>query len=242
MKAAILQCDDVRDEFLAEFSDYPFMIERMFQRIGEEIEFDTFDCQRGELPLDINAYDFFITTGSRVSVYDGLDWVDEIVRFIQLLDQQHKKLIGICFGHQLIAMARGLKVEKSSKGWGVGMATNDIVSCQDWMDCNVRQLNILVSHQDQIVDLPPEVKVIAASEFCPYFVLEWSADILSIQGHPEWINAYSGALMDFRRPIIPAERIEQGFESLNQQSDNDLFAHWMMNFVRNTPSSHQLSE
>lgn len=242
MKAAILQCDDIHDKFLTEFSHYPAMIERMFAQIGEQIEFDTFNCQTGELPTDIHAYDFFITTGSKVSVYDGLAWVDDLVRFIQRLDQQQKTLIGICFGHQLIAIARGLKVEKSSRGWGIGIATNDIVSRKSWMDDSLKKLNILVSHQDQIKDLPSNVEVIASSDFCPYFVLQWSPTILSIQGHPEWINAYSAALMDFRRSRIPAERIEQGFESLSQQADNEVFTRWIMNFVRCCPANHDLSE
>lgn len=232
MRAAILQCDTVLDKFQHEFGDYPEMIKDMFTRVGASIQFDTFDCQQGHQPQDINAYDFFITTGSKASVYDGLPWVDELVRYIQTLDTQKKKLIGICFGHELIALAKGVEVRKSDKGWGIGIAHNQIIARPDWMIAESDALNLLVSHQDQIMELPEQATVIAESEFCPYFVVQWNEHFFSVQGHPEWSRDYSRALMNNRRAIIPAERIERGCDSLSTAPDNALVVQWMLDFVQ----------
>lgn len=232
MKAAILQCDDVLEKFQDEFGNYPAMVERMFNHLDEAIEFDIYNCQLGQLPENINAYDFYITTGSKAAVYDGLAWVTKLLNFIQLLDENKKKFIGICFGHQLIAVLKGYAVEKSPKGWGVGVAQNQIVAHPLWMEDQSEGINILVSHQDQIVDLPDEANIIASSDFCPYFIVQWSTHFLSIQGHPEWLNDYSRTLMNDRRAIIPANTIERGLNSLLIQPDNQLFVEWVMAFVR----------
>ncbi|MEN8199353.1 MAG: GMP synthase [Thermodesulfobacteriota bacterium] len=232
MKAAILQCDNVLPKFQSRFGDYPEMVEGIFDGIDLPLSFASYDCCQGQFPADIDEYDFYITTGSKASVYEDLAWVRQLIQFIQRLDKHHKKLIGICFGHQLMAMARGGKVEKSDRGWGVGIAANRVVVRPAWMAEQIDGINILVSHQDQITDLPADTLVIAESDFCPYFIVQWGEHFLSIQGHPEWSSDYSRTLINDRRNIIPADRINAGLDSLTIEPDNALFGQWIMAFVQ----------
>lgn len=231
MKAAILQCDQVLEELNDQFDQYDDMIRRMFNNIGKDIEFITFNCEMGEYPQHINEFDFFITTGSRRSCYEDEAWILQLIEFIQALDKNHKKLIGICFGHQLMALALDGAVERSSRGWGVGIANNRIIHHPEWMKQKTNEINVLVSHRDQVTRLPHNAQVIAESDFCPYFLIQYSPHFLSIQGHPEWYSHYSKALMNERRNIIPADCIEQGLCSLEGQPDNDLIAEWMHDFI-----------
>ncbi len=232
MRAAILQCDDILEKFQPRFGHYPKMIEHMFDGVNPSISFDTFDCQQSQFPDDINKYDFYLTTGSRASVYENLEWIHQLINFIQELDRQKKKLIGICFGHQLMAMACGGKVEKSKNGWGIGVAENRVIAHPAWMKEKPGEIKILTSHQDQIIDLPDDTLVIAESDFCPFFIVQWGNHFLSIQGHPEWNADYSRTLINNRRAIIPADRIKTGLESLETVPDNALFVSWIMEFVQ----------
>jgi GMP synthase-like glutamine amidotransferase len=232
MKVAILQCGNVSEKFRPRFGDYPEMVINMFAGIAPPLSFDTYDCQCGQLPDHINAYDFYITTGSRASVYEEAKWIKDLIHFIQMLAKHKKKLIGICFGHQLIAMVYQKKVKKSQKGWGVGLAKNQVIFSPEWMSENPTAINILASHQDQILELPENAQVIAESDFCPFFIVQWDKHFLSIQGHPEWQTAYAKALMEDRREIIPADRIAAGIESLQVEADNALFAQWIIAFVQ----------
>ncbi len=232
MKVALLQCDNVLEKFQPEFGNYPGMVQSMFDGVDEELEFDIFDCQQGQFPLDIHAYDFYITTGSKASAYDDLEWVRQLIEFVGELDKARKKLIGICFGHQIIALALGGAVEKSTKGWGIGIACNEMLEQPRWMRQYSAEFKMLVSHQDQVTHLGGDAQILAKSDFCPYFVVQWGEHFLSIQGHPEWKNAYSRALMNDRRAIIPAKRIEAGMESLYLHSDSELFVSWVMDFVK----------
>ena len=232
MKAAILQCDNVLKKFQSRFWDYPDMIEQMFDGVDLSLSFDTYDCRQGQFPDDINKYDFYLTTGSKASVYEDLDWIQHLIEFVRQLDKHQKKLIGICFGHQVIAMARGGKVEKSNKGWGIGIANNRIIAHPEWMKAEPAEINILVSHQDQIIKLPADTIVIAESDFCPYFIVQWGNHFLSIQGHPEWSADYSRTLINDRRAIIPADLVSTGLNSLKVEPENGLFVQWIMESVQ----------
>lgn len=231
MKVALLQCDNVLETLQPRFGNYPEMVEAMFTDAPTPLEFERFDCMRGEYPQDIHAYDFYITTGSKASAFDDLPWVHRLIEFIRLLDAEHKKFIGICFGHQLIALARGGEVERARQGWGIGIAENEVIESPEWMRERVAQLRLLVSHRDQITRLPAGTRVLARSDFCPYFMLQWGEDFLSVQGHPEWQIEYSRALINYRRNQIPAERVETALRSLASQPDNALFMRWVLDFV-----------
>jgi len=232
MRVAILQCDDVMEKFQVQFGNYSDMIKDMFKVVDDTLEFEVFDSRQGSYPRNLDDYDFYITTGSKTGAYDDLLWIQKLIEFVQLLDKKKKKLIGICFGHQIIAKALHSDVKKSEKGWGIGVSVNRIVATPDWMSEAVSQLNIIVSHQDQVVSLPKDAQVIAESNFCKYFIVQWNDHFLSIQGHPEFSSDYSLALMNERKGIIPMQRIEEGIDSLNIEPDNALFTRWLMNFVK----------
>ena len=235
MKVAILECDDVLDKFQPQFGHYRDMIRRMFLRndVADDgaLEFHNFSCRQGQYPEYIDNYDFYITTGSKASVYDDAPWIAQLIDFVRQLDRRGKKLIGICFGHQIIAMARHGMVEKSARGWGIGVAVNRIVATPAWMRETQDHLNIIVSHQDQITVLPEDALVIAESDFCPFFMVQWSDHFLSIQGHPEWNRAYAGALINERRALFTTGQMAAGLQSLDMKPDNEQFARWILDFV-----------
>lgn len=231
MKVAILQCDNLMEKLRPRFGEYRDMIERMLSGLPLSFSFEVFDCRKQEYPSDLGKYDFFITTGSRASVYENEPWILDLIAFVRELDKNRKKLIGICFGHQLIAVALGGEVKKSDKGWGVGVSVNRVVSRPEWMNDWIGELKVLVSHQDQVTRLSEGAVVIAESDFCPYFVVQWNDHFLSIQGHPEWSRDYAEALMLERRAIIPAPRVEEGLASLRLETDHHLFVRWIVDFV-----------
>jgi GMP synthase-like glutamine amidotransferase len=232
MKIAILQCDNVMEKFQEDFGNYPEMITDLLNSVENNLEIGTFDVQKGEYPQNINDWELFITTGSKASVNDNEDWILDLIEFTKLLGVTKKKLMGICFGHQIIALARGGSVEESDKGWGIGIASNDILIQTDWMDNEQIELKLIVSHKEQINQLPQGAMVIAESDFCPYFMVQWDDHFLSVQGHPEWNKLYSKTLMNDRRSIIPVKRIEQGLASLEKNINNQQFARWIINFAK----------
>lgn len=232
MKVAILQCGEVLKQFRSETGRRNEMIEDMFGALNMAFEFDTFDCRKDHYPGGEDSYDFFIITGSKAGVYEDKPWIKKLIQFVRHLNGKNKKVIGICFGHQVIATACHGTVVKSEKGWGVGIATSRLVSIPGWASETKNEINLLVSHQDQVTALPEGAHVIAESDFCPFFVVQWNDNFLSTQGHPEWTRTYSEASMMSRRGLIPDERIASALNSLNIEPDNGLFTRWIIDFVQ----------
>ncbi len=231
MKVGVLLCDQVREEYQGRFGQYQDMIIAMLAPFFPRLEFTCFRCDQGEIPSDPHAFDFYISSGSRQSVYDDEPWIKALMTFIQQLDQLQKKFIGICFGHQLIALALNGKVERSDKGWGIGVATHDLLMQPDWMRYGPKQFSLIVSHQDQVVEIPSGTQVIAGNPFCPYFLVQWNSHFLSVQGHPEWSIEYARTLFNDRRESYPQETFEQAIESLHKIPDSNQFNEWVKQFI-----------
>ncbi|MGC3875184.1 glutamine amidotransferase-related protein [Halomonas sp. GXIMD04776] len=232
MRIGLLQCDDVAEELQPRHGNYPEMFERLFTGVDPTLEFSVWRCHEGEIPSDVDAVDAWLTTGSKHGVNDGDEWIDELCGFVRDLWKAGKPLVGICFGHQLIAKALNGEVVKSERGWGVGMSFNRLTQRAEWMDPWQEGLDLVVSHQDQVSRLPDGAVVLAESDFCPFYVMQVGETFLGVQGHPEFAKAYSADLMELRCGTIPGNRVREGLASLNAPVDDQLMVRWALNFMR----------
>ncbi len=228
----ILKTDDVRPEWVDEYGEYPDMFTKLLQDVDPALKVKVYEVQRGEYPEDIDEVDGYLMTGSKSSVYEDKDWIHQLAEFVRLLDKANKKLVGICFGHQMIAHALGGKTEKSDKGWGVARHTAKLTNQAGAYAETGTPFSILVSHQDQVVEPARGAKVLASSEFCPVAMCQLGQHMLSFQGHPEFMPGYSQELLDLRRDIYGEDLYQQGVESLSQPLDQAMVAGWIMDFLR----------
>ncbi|XKE46228.1 gamma-glutamyl-gamma-aminobutyrate hydrolase family protein [Halomonas organivorans] len=232
MRIGLLQCDDVAPELRERHGNYPAMFERLFTSVDPTLEFRVWRCLDGEIPDDPEAVDAWLTTGSKFGVNDGLAWVADLEAFVRRLWATGKPLVGICFGHQLIARALGGEVVKSARGWGVGMSFNRVTGRAEWMEPWQEGLDLVVSHQDQVVTPPEGSRVLAGSDFCPVYLMQVGETFLGVQGHPEFAKPYSADLMALRRDQVGAQRVREGMASLHAPVDDALMARWILAFMR----------
>jgi GMP synthase-like glutamine amidotransferase len=113
-------------------------------------------------------------------------------------------MIGICFGHQIMADALGGDVRKSEKGWGLGRHVYDLKSRPAMLGGNLPQFAIACSHQDQVIEPPPEAETFLVSDFTPHAGLVYrNGAAMSLQPHPTtttcwpWRNSAAA-----RRPML----------------------------------------
>jgi GMP synthase-like glutamine amidotransferase len=232
MRIGLLQCDDVAPELRVTHGNYPEMFRALFHRVEPDLAFRVWRCLDGEIPDDIEAVDAWLTTGSKFGVNDGLAWIDDLEAFVRRLWKAGKPLVGICFGHQLIARALGGEVAKSEKGWGVGLSFNRVDERADWMAPWQPGLDLLVSHQDQVERLPQGARVLGGSDFCPAYLMQVGEHFLGVQGHPEFTKAYSRDLMALRADLVGARRVREGQASLSAPVDDALMVRWILAFMR----------
>ena len=223
MKLAILETGRPPDPLADEFGSYPDMFAKL---LGPAYEIQSFDAENGELP-EPGAHDAYLLTGSPAGVYDPLPWIAPLMEFIR--SANGAKMIGICFGHQVMAQALGGEVIKSPKGWAAGLNRYDVVHPERWTN-GERQIAIPASHQDQVVVQPPNTTVVAASDFTPFAALAWTdRPAISFQFHPEFSVGYARALIEKRFDKV--NNPDAALASLDAPNDNPRVAEWMRNFL-----------
>lgn len=232
MKIGILQTDSVLDEFRTQFGDYPDMFQSLFLRVDSSLIFEVFNVVQGRYPDRIDDCDGYVITGSKASVYDNDAWITTLGNYTKELNAQNKKLVAVCFGHQLIAEVFGGKTEKSPKGWGVGVHTISVFVEKLWLQPRKETFNVVVSHQDQVTRLPHGAELIAGSEFCENSMFQLGENILTIQGHPEFSKGYSRTMMRYRAQKIGDAKLTAGIESLKKSVDDLLVAQWLLAFLK----------
>jgi GMP synthase-like glutamine amidotransferase len=225
MNVAILETGRPPGDLARQFGDYSSMFERL---LAPEFKVTRFDVQAGELPSDLAAHAAYLITGSPAGVYDPLPWIEPLSAFIRSANDS--KMIGVCFGHQVMAEALGGHVEKSDKGWGAGLHSYSIVRHEPWMD-GERSIAVPASHQDQVVVQPPNTQIVAASGFTPYAAFAWTdRPAISFQFHPEFSPAFAKALIEQHYDIVPDP--DAAIASLDSPNDNARVGGWIRRFLK----------
>ena len=225
MVIGILECGSPPIDLIPRFGSYAEMMRRM---LGPEREYRTFDVTAGELPKSETATAVYVITGSAAGVYDDLPWISALIRFLRGT-RSKAKLVGICFGHQIMAEAFGGKAAKSSNGWGVGLQRYHVTAAPArWMD-DVAFVDAPASHQDQVVTCPTDARVIATSDFTPFAGLDYG-DAISFQFHPEFAPAYAKALIEARRGRL-GSLADLALGSYTQEDDCARIAGWIGRFL-----------
>ena len=231
MKIGLLLCDHVRPELRKVHQDYSDMFEQLFKIVDLNVEIVTFPVIDDIFPTNLSDFDAWLVSGSRCSVLNEHKWIEKLSRLLMTLIKQERKIIGICFGHQLIAKVLGGTVAVSDNGWGIGMSTNKVVQDKAWIQPRINTFNLVVSHKDQVIKRPESLELIAESDFCKHYMLQYKNIILTMQGHPEFSKAYIKTLMKTRQAQYPPATFLNAFQSLDVNCHDTIIAQWIMNFI-----------
>ena len=225
-RIAILETGAPPSDLSPEHGRYPQMFTRL---LGQGFETRTIDV-RHSAPPDPGAFDGVIITGSPAGVYDGDPWIDRLLDWIASA-KGRTRMVGICFGHQAMAQALGGRVEKSDKGWGVGLHRYRVEQAQPWMTPSRDRVAITASHPEQVVETPAGARIFLSSDFTPFAGLAWDDDAISMQCHPEFTPAFASALAEGRRDRIGADRVDPALDTLRGDNDRDAVSQWLRTFL-----------
>ncbi|XP_010268443.1 PREDICTED: gamma-glutamyl peptidase 5-like [Nelumbo nucifera] len=172
---------------------------------GEEGEvWDLFRVVDGEFPdMDqLQNYSGFVISGSPYDAHGNDPWVLRLCFLIQVLDAMEKKVLGICFGHQLLCRALGGKTGRADSGWDIGLRkvwlVEDFFPPSLVADLNETPsfLSIIECHQDEVWEVPLGAEVIAFSDKTGVEMFALGDHIMGIQGHPEYTKDILFNLID----------------------------------------------
>lgn len=236
MILGILLCDDVRESLQADHGNYPEMFTQLFEQVDTRLQLRFYRVIDGQYPESLDECDGYLIGGSRFSVYDNTRWIVTLTAFVQRLSQQHIPMVGICFGHQMLAWALGGDVTRSDNGWGIGVhqATFNAHEAlqHSWLPEALDKYALVVSHQDQVITLPPHATLLAGSPFCPNAMILVGDYCLGIQGHPEFTTHYSQDLITLRHALYPEKTANNALNSLLAHTHHLDIAQVIISFVK----------
>lgn len=190
MKIGLLHCGHTAPAVIAAHGEYSAMFERLLAAPGRQ--FETWDVVDGHFPDGLDSADAWLLTGSPHGVNDRLPFIAPLEALTREIVAARRPLVGICFGHQLIAQALGGRVVKHPGGWRMGP--------QDyWVEGEDAPVRLHAWHQDQVIEAPEGARVIASGPDSTIAGMLFGDHVLSLQAHPEFTDEVLRTLMDARR-------------------------------------------
>jgi len=221
MLIGILQTGYAPDALRAQ-GDYPDMFQRLLEL--HNFDFGTWRVVDNEFPESVNAASGWLITGSKHGVYEDHAFIAPLEQFVRDAFAARVPVVGICFGHQIMAQALGGKVEKFSGGWAVGPTEYQVGD---------ERMTLNAWHQDQVVAPPPDAEVIATTPFCPYAGFRYEDRGFSIQPHPEFTDEFLLRLIDARgRGLVPDPLLDDAKAKLGGRNDAARIAQQIADFFK----------
>lgn len=222
MKIGILQTGHAPDELLEELGDYADLFEKLLA--GQGFEFVTYNVVDMQFPDAITDCDGWLITGSKHGAYEDHAFIPPLETMIRDIYAANIPLVGVCFGHQIIAQALGGKVEKFKDGWAVGRQT------YDW---NGTPVALNAWHQDQVTARPGTATPVATNAFCENAALVYGDRIFTVQAHPEFDAKFIGGLAKHRGPgVVPDPLLQAAHATLDSPLDNAYLAQQIAGFFK----------
>jgi len=219
-RLGILICGHPPDELLPTYGRFD---KQFIKLLGPDaFDYKSYAVVDQQLPAAISEADAWLITGSKHGVYEDHPWIPPLEAFVREVYEAKLPLVGICFGHQLMAQALGGKVEKFKSGWVAGNQPYELNT-----QSGLSNVSVNAWHQDQVVSLPADAQVIGSSESCKFAVLAYGDNTLSMQPHPEFTNDFLGGLLDTRGRTLPDAVQDQVKKRLNQPTNNQEIAAWL---------------
>jgi GMP synthase-like glutamine amidotransferase len=229
----ILLTDHVLDDLKPKHGDQDDFYSKIFGEVDTNIKLRIYDVTLNDYPADMDECDGYLITGSKLSVYDEVKWIRDLEHYIRSLNEHKKFLLGVCFGHQLIAKALGGDVSKAEIGWVTGLQSYIFHDNFPWLRNLNQDVKLIHSHQDQITKLPDQATLVASNENVPIAMYFIDNHIMSIQGHPEFTNEYAYDVVCKRRDIIGEELFKKTEESLLNETSSYLeVTNWWIEFFK----------
>ena len=237
MRLGILETGKTADHLVAEHGHYPEIFGNAFAGLDDALELVPFEVIHGQFPASPHECDAWLVTGSKYGVYDPEPWIEPLKDFLCQARDARVPMIGVCFGHQIMAEAFGGRAAKSDKGWGCGVHEYAIRQKPSWLKMDADSFTMHAMHQDQVLSLPEDATVLATSDFCENAMVTYGdperPDAISIQPHPEFTRGLGEALVNFRKTtLIPDPVADVALASFGTPVNNTDFMQSALAYAR----------
>lgn len=251
IRLAILEADTPPATTHARYSGYRGVFTHLFTRalsspssqsLSSYLSITAYDVVNNYQPSDyppLSDVDAILITGSKHSAFENDPWILRLVEFVKKTvtegDGETKrtvKVVGVCFGHQIVGRALGKTVERNEKGWEVSVTKVGLTEVGKGLFKGKEELKIQQMHRDHVVGVPEGAQLLASTDVCENQGFVIPGKVITVQGHPEFTVDIMGELLESRRAIglFNEELYESGVER-NKVDDGVFIAQAFYRFL-----------
>ena len=231
-RIAILLTSNDTSSFAKRFPDDSYKFRALLEPLAPACHFSVVSVKDDVFPARAEEYDGYVITGSPASVNAPEPWIQRLLAFIRELDRARVPTVGVCFGHQAIALALGGRVAPIANGWQLGTATTEFVDAAPWMEPRSSSLCLYAAHCEEVTHLPAGAQLLGRSTHCRLAAYRIGDHFFTTEYHPEMTLDFMSALATYLEPKLGPAVTARAREQLAQPVEGAVFGHWMMRFLQ----------
>ncbi|CAK1358493.1 putative glutamine amidotransferase-like protein [Cercospora beticola] len=208
LRIAVLECDEPIGRTKEKYGGYGNLFHELLDhsakhlkaKEGKEVELDVtkYDVVRHEVYPELEGVDAVLLTGSKFNSFDNDPWILKLVEFTRkVLAQERVRLIGVCFGHQIIGRAMDVKVDRSDRGWEISVSKVQLTEIGKRL-FGLEEMAIHQMHRDIVYEYPEGTQPLGHSPRCDVQGMYTKNRVITVQGHPEFNGDIVSELLDSR--------------------------------------------
>ncbi|KAF2873327.1 class I glutamine amidotransferase-like protein [Massariosphaeria phaeospora] len=245
LRIAILECDTPPDDIIAKLGRYRDVFTNLLHAAADALgqpdlisskqglELSYYEVVTAQEYPDIDNIDAILMTGSRHDSFDDSPWILKLVEFTKkVLEQDRVRIIGVCFGHQIIGRAAGVKVGRSDGGWEISVLPVELTKKGKEL-FKQDKLSLHQMHQDIVFECPEGAENLGASPRCLVQGMYKKGKYISVQGHPEFNETIVSILVEMRQEqgVFPDELARDALDRVGNHHDGVAVASAFLRFL-----------
>ncbi|KAH8722338.1 class I glutamine amidotransferase-like protein [Phaeosphaeriaceae sp. PMI808] len=241
LRIAILECDTPLPDVVAKYGRYDRIFTTLLEAAAEglglspkqDLQLSGFDVVDKQEYPNLEDIDAVLISGSKHNSFDNDAWILKLVEFTKkLLNQDRIRIIGVCFGHQILGRALDVKVGRSDDGWEISVLPVELTAKGKEI-FQQDTLNIHQMHKDIVFEYPAGVEKLCASPRCLVQGMYKKDKFISVQGHPEFNEGIMVEVVKTRNKqgIFTDEQARDAIERSGKQHDGVNIAKAYLRFL-----------
>ncbi|KAI1849989.1 hypothetical protein JX265_003362 [Neoarthrinium moseri] len=245
IRLAILEADTPVPGVRAKYGGYGGVFTDLFRRAcgslspPQSLE-SQLDLSAHDIVNDLDSYpdpetlDAVLISGSKHNSFESDEWILRLVQYTKrLLEGGRVRIIGVCFGHQIVARAMGNEVGRSVRGWELSVVEMALTE-EGKKIFGKDTLRIQQMHRDEVHSYPPGTIPLAHTDVCAVQGYYIPKRLIAVQGHPEFTEPMVTEILGMRHEggIIADGVYKDAMSRVGNEHDGVLIAQAFLKFLR----------
>ncbi|OKL58165.1 hypothetical protein UA08_06519 [Talaromyces atroroseus] len=207
LRIAVLECDTPVDAVKAQYGTYGDIFKRLLKssaaalgslNFESDLMITGWDIVDGTEYPSLDEIDAILLTGSKHDAFADIPWINTLVEYTKKAYAHDRvRIIGVCFGHQILGRALGAPVGRSDLGWELSVCDVDLTEKGKEL-FGKDKLKIHQMHKDIVSAYPKEVVALGSSPRCAVQGMYAARKLIAVQGHPEFNGEIVSTIITLR--------------------------------------------